>query len=339
MFRFASAVLLSSLLFVHGCNGPASVHLKYLAANGQSPQILAVYEAWFGVPAHISPSAVGYSSHDPDAIRRQITEAQTMGISAFVIDWYGDREPFVDQSYALLQSSAAKQNFHVAMMYDETAQEDAATDEAIADFTTFRDSYLSPTSPGHEAYLTYHGRPVIFIFPNKGHTDWDRVRKFTDTWNPKPLLIDENLPNLHADAFDGFYAWVQPGPKGWAADGSHWGEGYLSDFYQTMVTKYQDKMIVAGAWSQFNDTRASWSLNRHISARCGQTFHDTFNYWRKYVPANQPIPFVLIATWNDYEEGTDIEPGVPRNCGSAPQVFSLTEEEPAPPAQSSTANQ
>lgn len=333
MLRYASAVVLSLLFLSHGCSGPGSqpVQLKYKAANGKSPEVLAVYEAWFGHPRHLSPTVVGYSSHDPDAIHRQIKEAKTMGISAFVVDWYGDREPFIDQSYALLQTEAAKQKFHIAMMYDETDQEDGATDEALADFTMFRDTYLSPNSPGHDAYLTYEGRPVIFIFP-KHHTDWDRVKKFTDTWNPRPWLIDENLPGHYGDAFDGFYAWVNPGPKGWAADGSDWGDQYLADFYQTMATKYPDKIIIGGAWSQFNDSKASWGLNRHMSARCGQTFRDTFNLWRKYVPPDQPIPFILIASWNDYEEGTDIEPGIPTSCGSPPQVHSLKDEEENAPA-------
>ncbi len=61
-----------------------------------------------------------------------------MGISGFVVDWYGDREPFIDKSYALMQAAAAKQKFKVAMMYDETDEDDGATDEAIADFTMFR---------------------------------------------------------------------------------------------------------------------------------------------------------------------------------------------------------
>ena len=234
-----------------------------------------------------------------------------MGISAFVVDWYGDREPFIDQSYALMQTAAAKQHFHVAMMYDESDQEDGATDEAIADFTMFHDTYLSPKSPGHEAYLTYQGHPIIFVWPKGRHTNWDQVRAAVNKWNPTPLLIDENPPGPYAGAFDGFYAWINPGPKGWAADGSHWGEQYLSDFYQTMLTKYPDKIIVGGAWSQFNDGKAAWSLNRHMSARCGQTYQDTFNFWRKYFPADQTVPFIMLETWNDYEEGTAIEAGIP----------------------------
>jgi len=285
--------------------------LKY-KATGPAPEVLAVYEAWFGHPRHIS---VGYSSHDPAVITRQIKEAKSLGITTFVLDWYGDREPFIDQSYALMQKLAAKNGFKVAMMYDETNEDDGATDEAIADLTMFHETYLTK-SPGHEAYLTYEGRPVIFIFPKGWHTDWDKVRAIVNQWNPAPLLIQESLPGKYANDFDGFYAWVNPGQSGWSADGSNWGEGYLSNFYQTMGSKYYDRIVVGGAWAQFDDSKASWGLNRHIAARCGQTWRDTFNYWRKVFPANDPPPFILAETWNDHEEGTAIEDGIP-TCGNA----------------------
>jgi hypothetical protein len=287
--------------------------LKHKAV-GKTPETIAVYEAWFGHPNHIS---VGYSSQNSSKIESQIREAKAVGISAFVVDWYGDREPFIDRSYALIQKVAAKNNFRVAMMYDETNEEDGATDEALADLTVFHDVYLSEKASGHQAYLTYEGRPVIFIFPKGGHTDWKRVRAMTDKWNPSPLLIQENLPKPGADVFDGYYAWVSPGERGWSADGSNWGEQYLSQFYQTMRSTYSDKIIVGGVWASFDDKLASWGLNRHISARCGQTFADTTNYWRKYFSPDDPPPFLMIATWNDHEEGTAIEDGIP-SCGSVP---------------------
>ena len=309
MLSQLSTVCFCLFLFFRGCaSGPAApTHLAHKAV-GDSPQVIATYEAWFGHPQHIS---VGYSSHDPAVLRQQMQHAKSMGISAFVVDWYGDREPFIDRSYSLLQEIAAKEKFQVAMMYDETEQEDGATDEAIADFTMFHDAYLSPKSPGHQAYLTYEGRPVIFIFPKGRHTDWTKVRALVNTWHPAPLLIEENLPGQYASAFDGFYAWINPGSKGWTADGSNWGKEYLTDFYETMKNKYPDKIIVGGAWAVFNDARASWGLNRHIAARCGQTYADTFNFWRHVFPASEPIPFLMIETWNDYEEGTAVERGIP----------------------------
>lgn len=331
MFVRAGSLFFSLLMLFHGCSGPSQpVDLKY-KATGKSPEVLAVYESWFGGPNHIS---VDYSSHDPEVIRKQIRQAKGMGISGFVVDWYGDRDAFIDQSYALMQKFAAKDKFRVAMMYDETGQEDGATDEAIADFTMFHDTYLSGKAPGHEAYLTWQGHPVIFIFPHGGHTDWSKVRAVVDKWESAPLLIQENLPGQNADAFDGFYPWINPGPKGWSADGSNWGEGYLTSFYQTMAEKYPGKMIVGGAWAKFDDSKASWSLNRHISARCGQTFHDTFDLWQKFFPAGQIIPFLLIETWNDYEEGSAIETGIPA-CGQSPPQ-SLESLEKAAPGQTST---
>jgi hypothetical protein len=325
--------LFSMLLLSHGCQEPGAnqpAPLKYKAA-GSAPQVIALYEAWFGHPKHMN---VGYSSQDPDQIASQIREAKAQGITAFVVDWYGDREPFIDKSYAVIQSVAAKKKFQVAMMYDETDQEDGATDEAIADFTLFHDTYLSSKSAGQQAYLTYQGRPVIFIFPKGSHTDWSKVRAVVNKWSTPPFLIYENLPGPHAEAFDGYYAWINPGDKGWAPDGSNWGDQYLDNFYKTMQSKYPDKMIVGGAWAGFDDSKASWGLNRHISARCGKTFTDTFNFWRKDFPANEPPPFLMLETWNDHEEGTAIEGGIP-NCGPTPQERSNTQvtSSPAPGGQ------
>ena len=102
------------------------------------------------------------------------------------------------------------------MMYDETNEEDGATDEAIADFTMFHDTYLVARVAGHEAYLTYQGRPVIFIFPKGGIPIGAKVRTVVSKWDPPPLLIDENLPGHGCCAFDGFYAWINTWPERWA---------------------------------------------------------------------------------------------------------------------------
>jgi hypothetical protein len=321
MLNRMSTAFLFLFLLPHGCYGPGLGHGQPLKhkATGNAPQTIALYEAWFGHPKHLS---AGYSSHDPAVISSQIRRAKAMGISAFVVDWYGDRESFIDRSYALMQTAAANEQFQVAMMYDETDEEEGATDQAMADFTMFHDTYLSSKAPGHQAYLTYEGRPVIFIFPKGKHTDWSRLRVMVNNWSIPPLLIYENLPGPSADAFDGFYAWINPGEKGWAADGGNWGEQYLSDFYQTMQSKYSDKIIVGGAWSSFDDSKAAWGLNRHISARCGQTFSDTSNLWRKYFSPDDLLPFVMIETWNDHEEGTSIEDGIP-TCGPGTHEHSL----------------
>jgi len=158
---------------------------------------------------------------------------------------------------------------------------------------------------------------VIFIFPKGGNTDWNRVRAETSKWNPPPLLIYEYRQTPFAAAFDGFYAWINPGKKGWSSDGSNWGEDYLRDFYQTMLTKYPDKIAVGTAWPGFDDHKASWSLGRYMSRRCGQTLADTMGLHREFSTADHRQPFLLIATWNDYEEGSAIERGTEK-CSTSP---------------------
>lgn len=316
ILRLAFSASAFVILFLEACT-----HTSFRQALSEAPSaappstVLAVYEPWFGHPRHIN---VGYSSQDPIVIRKQIERAKGLGISGFVVDWYGDREPFLDKSYALLQSIAAQQNFSVAMMYDEMNKDaEQATDDALVSFDKFRETYLSPRARGQQAYLRYNGRPVIFIFPKGGQTDWNRLRAETSKWNPPPLLIYEYRQTPFAAAFDGFYAWINPGKKGWAGDGSSWGEDYLRDFYQTMRTQYPDKIAVGTAWPGFDDRKASWGLGRYMSDRCGQTLADTMRLQREFSTADHPQPFLLIATWNDYEEGSAIERGTEK-CASSP---------------------
>jgi hypothetical protein len=316
--RFSSLMALLLFLPAQGCtptNLRRSLHHEGLSSNTGPMQTLAVYEPWFGHPQHIN---VGYSSQDPVVIKKQIRQAKKLGITGFVIDWYGDREPFLDKSYALIQTLAAEQDFHVAMMFDETNQpEDSATDDALVAFGKFNDEYLAATSPGRKAYLEYRGQPVIFIFPKGGHTDWKRVRAETNRWTSPPLLIHEYAPGTSDEIFDGFYAWINPGKKGWAPDGSNWGEDYLRDFYHSMQSKYSGKIAVGTAWAGFDDRKASWGLGRFMSQRCGATFADTTKLEREYYPANSPLPFLLVATWNDYEEGSAIERGLAKCTADA----------------------
>jgi hypothetical protein len=275
------------------------------------PKVLAVYEPWFGDPDHIK---VGYSTQDPAVLRSQIEKARNMGIYGFAIDWYGDRHPFLDRSTALLFKMASDAHFHVCLMYDETQEDNGhATDDALEAFDEAYKAYIGPEAPGHDAYIYYNGRPVIFIFPKRGHTDWNRVRAMVNNWPSPPLLIyKDDPPEQYAGAIDGMYAWVHPGSRGWTPDGSDWGKEYLENFYEKMKTKHADKIPVGAAWPGFNDTRASWSLNRHMDQRCGKTFEDTLAIYHRYYDQSNPLPYLLIATWNDYEEGTAIEQGLAR---------------------------
>lgn len=311
-------LLCAAMLAIAGCSKRTDLKQSLQAQNFQGPErlpmVVAAYQPWFGRPGHIN---VGYSSQDRTVLEKQIQEARSLGISGFVVNWYGQDHHFEDSSYALLQSLAAgTRDFKIALMYDEDADASDPTAAAINDLNYAYQHYISPQAPSTGAYLRYNTQPVIFIFPKGGHTDWLRVSRAVKNWPEKPALLYKDPVAKWNDAFDGFYAWVQPGSKGWAPDGSNWGKDYLDNFYQTMNSRFPEKIAVGGAWPGFNDSRASWSRNRKIDYRCGKTFEDSLRLFRRYHGSQNPLPFLMIETWNDYEEGTAIERGY-NNCGSS----------------------
>jgi hypothetical protein len=302
-------ITIACFLLVVGCTTPGSRHLAVQNKQGPSsyPRLLAVYMPWFGDHSHMD---VGYSSDDPAVVKHQVQQARDRGIYGFVVDWNGERRPFSDHNFGLVEQVAAENHFHVALLYNEAEGDDAhqATEDALNAFDRAYSAYIGPQAPYHDAYLTYEDHPLVFIFPKKGHTDWNRVRELCSRWQSPPLLIyKDEAPPQYAPDFAGAYAWVQPGGEGWKQDGSNWGEQYLDNFYKTMRNKHPDQIAVGGAWPSFNDSGAAWGLNRHMDSRCGQTFEDTLSLYKKYYDPSHPLPFLLIETWNDYEEGTAIE--------------------------------
>jgi hypothetical protein len=316
------ALLSTIMLFVLASKGCASPTIgQALQKNAQappaSPKLLAVYMPWFGDHTHLD---VGYSSQNPAVLRKQIQQAQNLGISGFVVDWYGEARPYSDHSFALLQQAASEGHFRVALLYNEAEDADAyTTDDAMSDFDKAYQSYIGPHAKYRDAYLTFDGKPMIFIFPKAGHVNWQRVREHCSNWEVEPLFIYKDQPPADlANEFAGSYAWVQPGPGGWAADGSNWGQQYLENFYKTMKDKHPDKIAVGGVWPGFDDSAAKWGLNRHMQSDCGKTFNETLNFYHRYYDASAPPPFLLIETWNDYEEGTAIERRTEKGCGGDP---------------------
>jgi hypothetical protein len=310
-------VLLSGLLLagIAGCAAHRADMHQTLRSNFQapegSPMLLAAYQPWFGKPSHIN---VGYSSQDRVVLQNQITKAKALGIGGFVVNWYGPGKDFEDRAYATLQGVAAENDFKVALMYDEPEDRaDRVTSETISDLQYAYDHYIGPAAiQPSSAYLRYDGHPIIFIFPKSGNTDWKRVREAMASWPEQPLLLYRDINQRYASNFDGFYAWVKPTGQ-WRPDGSDWGQDYLESFYSKMRAQYPNKLAVGAAWPGFDDSHASWSRNRHIDARCGKTFQDSLHLYRRYYSDQQPLPFLMIVTWNDYEEGTAIEKGL-ANC-------------------------
>jgi hypothetical protein len=150
---------------------------------------------------------------------------------------------------------------------------------------------------------------MLFVFPYDAvdpHIDWNAARQSLAL--PLALIDKDPNPLLPARdaAFDGFYAWVSATDGAWEAQyGTEWGETYLDWFYATMASAgYSGKIAVGGAWPGFDDSLAPWGKERFMARRGTATYDAAMAMAR-----DGKVPFIMIETWNDFEEGTDIEFG------------------------------
>ncbi len=306
-------------------------------AGWQRPLVLAEYHVWHGLPCHSEafsgafwlpqerPRA--YDSRDPSVLAEHIERAKAAGIDGFVVDWYGppdtvpdcsgscEEDPkdcersHMDQATAGLLSEAEARDFRVALLYDEGTVRQAESSPAAYQARVISDLTYAMTYFGSPAYLRLGGKPALFVFPYADvdpHVDWAAVRAALG--QPVTLIDQDPDPRDpgHDDLFDGFFAWVQPGAAGWDGAGRNWGKKYLKWFYSTLRSApYGEKIAVGGTWPGFDDSLAPWGSMRFMSRRDGRVYEKTWKLARR-----NRAPIVLIATWNDFEEGTDIEFGL-----------------------------
>lgn len=282
--------------------------------------VLAHWLGWFDLPTHRQP-APAYSSIDRAAIRRQIVAARSMGIDGFIVDWYGPESglsllndadrAFIDRAtQALFAEASLTASFKVALMYDYGAvryiDPGSRTAQMAKDLAYARDNYLNQA-----VYLRYGNKPLLFVFP--GDVTSVNLSAAKPALSPMSVNLIYQNPTTEAAIYpyvDGFSAWVQPTVfTDWDPAGADWGEGYLNWFYNTLTDpalSYTQKISIGAVWAGFNDTLAPWRTGppRFIARRDGQTWADTWSKASYYHP-----PIVQIVTWNDWEEGTAIEPG------------------------------
>jgi len=216
-------------------------------------------------------------------------------------------------------------------------------------------SYISSSSGGNyfasKAYMkidpsTQHvsssGRPAVFIFqpdPTEYSSgiDWTSPNGVWQTvWNwainnaGNPLFYFENAfagPFGGNSGFtNGTFAWPNwdGGTSGWIGTEDQddpQAFGYLTrDFYDPSLNYYSSQAIIGAAWSGFDDYDSFGHTNNWnhpvIYPRCATTFVQSFQQMLSYYSQSRQLPFLGVATWNDYDEGTELETGLD-NCVSS----------------------
>jgi hypothetical protein len=284
-----------------GATNISKEDLHALLYPGAKTQIYAELQPWFGDPRHME---VGYISWDPAQVEKQLLDMESRGVTGVVIDWYGPADPTEATTRAWLNAVNNHPGFKIIIMIDKGAIELSPCPGCNPQQTmVYLTNYVLENYAKAPAYARLNGKPIITQFDLDLHynLDWDAVQAQTSS---DIAWIFENS--------NGFSHAITSGSWSWVNISENFGFDYLNQFYTT-AQKYPQEMTWGGTYKGFNDTLASWGENRIINQQCGETWLQTFNLLNTYYSSRQQLPILQLITWNDYEEGTEIESGID-NC-------------------------
>lgn len=295
-----------------GATNISKAPIRSLLYPGSTAKIYAHLVPWFGFGDHMN---VGYISSDTLQVQKQVNDMLSRGIDGAIIDWYGRGESnkhfasYDLATQAFMHEAALHPGFNFAIMHDAGALKTCANTVGCDVTQTLIDdlNYANVTYSGSTAYLNSGGRPVVYFFGHEAYTiDWTRVRAGVAG---NPMFIFRNGSGFTKAQTSGAFSWVAPET---VSSTNLMAMNYLDGYYKTALG-FPTKYSTGSGYKGFNDTLALWGTNRIIGQQCGQTWLATIAEAGKYYSTAKQMLGIQLVTWNDYEEGSEIESGID-NC-------------------------
>jgi len=281
-----------------GANNVSKVNIHSLLYSGATTKIFVQYLMWFGQADHMN---IGYTSNNAAQVQNQINDMVSRGIDGVIIDWYGPNNAIDQATQLVMQQAEQHPGFQFAIMVDAGAigasSSGGSPQQTLIQLMQYVEQKYFPSS----AYMNIGGQPVVtdFNIDLQYQVDWNAVNAALPT---KPRYLFQDNGGFTHTLSDGSYSWVMP-------QVGDYGLGYLQNFYQTGMA-FSNLETMGATYKGFNDTLASWGSDRIMDQQCGQTWLQTFQQINSLYSAQKQLPYLQLVTWNDYEEGTEIESGI-----------------------------
>lgn len=262
------------------------------------------------IASHTMPLTGPYDSMDDALLEYQVALMKLSGIDGVIVDWYGI-EDFWD--YGVLNQATGKlfeyikeAGLQFAICYEDQTVKHMVDNKrlATADVYTHGQAvmrYLQETWFGDAAYLKSDGRPVLLTFGPQYYAsgaDWEKLFSVLDV-QPVFITLDKRLGTVATSSF--------PWPPMHASKDGVLTQAALENYLESFYTKVSgDAYRVAGAFPGFHDIYKEAGVSEgygFLDAQDGETFRFTLELALSSSP-----DVVQLITWNDYGEGTVIEP-------------------------------
>ena len=305
----------------------SNVSLKKLLPPNFNGRVLAHWMPWWkctefpceGSHDKRGPIRVHYSSEDSGQLDRTIRDMIRRGYDGVVVSEANTTGPDAEGALAMAREVTKFPNF-VFAVFENHLNKLKPRDQPgklMSDMAYDERHFF-----GLPNYLRINGHPVVYIFDN-GDINWVSAEQQA----PENPIFILNGPNHASGSVGGFFWFGGLEHNAKISSGDELDK--LHSFYSD-VGGNQGHLFSGAFFKGFDDRLAPWGLGRRVDQACGLTFVRSLAAVAKYL-SRSSSNFLLLqgATWNDYEEGTELETGID-NCGSVGANVSGTIVRPVP---------
>lgn len=274
------------------------------AQAGGERLVLAHYYTWFDENTWSYDKlsdlpAQPYVSRDTGVMGRQIDQAKSAGIDAFLVAWYGPAggSNQTEPNLAAMLNEAAARNFRVGILFETTSPFlNGSGDVANAL------SHALNVHTASSAFLRVDGKPVIFFWrPQIYSVDtWRTIRNQVDP-NHNSIWIAEGVDMAYQAVFDGHHlysnTWNPP------TDLTYTDQKFARWVNDARNTYGTYKYWVATVMPGYNDIRTGRS-DGFAQDRQGGAYYEAS--WQAAISSNPD--WIVITSFNEWPEGSYIEP-------------------------------
>ena len=266
---------------------------------------------WSGkrkIASHQYPLIGLYDSGDISVLECQVQQMKLAGIDGVIIDWYGIHHlndyRLIHENTKRLVSVIKRAGLQFAICYEDRSVGEAVKKSVINKEQTIAHAFESlQWVAGNwfidDAYLKIDGKPVLMVFGPMILGE-GKLKQVSEKISPKPVTFC--LSHLKkSGGGDSSFAWP-PVDGGRRVLDSDW-KKELGDLYKKEKSEIKPIPIAFPGYRDFYERAGVRKSYGSIADRDGLTWNESLD-----LAFSQSSPVIQIATWNDYGEGTVVEP-------------------------------
>jgi hypothetical protein len=256
-----------------------------------------------------------YDSTDPAVLEYHVLLMKIAGVDGVIVDWYGN-DNFLDyaannSATLALLNYARKAGLKLALCYEDQTIQHMISGSFLDPSNALSHAqntmrYVQTNFFSNPTYFRWQNKPLLLNFgPQyfKGDTDWIDLFSVLDAVQRPAFFTEDNRVTGALGAFNWPPMWMSQSPSSGGVLSETALQSYLSDFDQKAAAW---PSYISSVFPRFHDIYQQAGTRQYmgyLGDHSGSILRQTLN---RAVANDSAI--VQIVTWNDYGEGTIVEP-------------------------------